>query len=206
MVWCLVLVCGWTCRGSAWGFLWLWLSLGRGPFSLFRRGVLIWLECFSVKVRCISKGASVSAGGFLCFGGAGVWGGGLVPVGCIWAPRWLGLLSVLGRWYCCCWLYVYCNFHCGSLWLFYVLLCVTLCRFRCCGRLGGGGGGGGWLLCLVCLPGVLWWLGGSSSRCHGVVCGLWLWYFLIILTIFEIPEYSRISTAQTLMALLLWLA
>ena len=23
---------------------------------------------------------------------------------------------------------------------------------------------------------------GSSSRCHGVVCGLWLWYFLIILT------------------------
>ena len=34
------------------------------------------------------------------------------------------------------------------------------------------GGGGGWLLCLVCLPGVSWWLGGSSSRCHGVVCGL----------------------------------
>ena len=32
-------------------------------------------------------------------------------------------------------------------------------------------------LCLV-------WLSGSSSRCHGVVCGLWLWYFLIILTIF----------------------
>ena len=23
---------------------------------------------------------------------------------------------------------------------------------------------------------------GSSSRCHGVVCSLWLWYFLIILT------------------------
>ena len=22
-------------------------------------------------------------------------------------------------------------------------------------------------------------------RCHGIVCGLWLWYFLIILTIFE---------------------
>ena len=40
---------------------------------------------------------------------------------------------------------------------------------------------GGWLLCLVCLPGVSWWLGGSSSRCHGVVCSLWLWYFLIIL-------------------------
>ena len=42
-----------------------------------------------------------------------------------------------------------------------------------------------WLLCLICLPGVSWWLSGSSSQCHGVVCGLWLWYFLIILTIFR---------------------
>ena len=39
-----------------------------------------------------------------------------------------------------------------------------------------------WLLCFICLPGVSWWLSGSSSRCHGVVCSLWLWYFLIILT------------------------
>ena len=39
-----------------------------------------------------------------------------------------------------------------------------------------------WLLCLICLPGVLWWLSGSSSRCHWVVCSLWLRYFLIILT------------------------
>ena len=39
-----------------------------------------------------------------------------------------------------------------------------------------------WLLCLICLPGVSWWLSGSPSRCRGVVCGLWLWYFLIILT------------------------
>ena len=39
-----------------------------------------------------------------------------------------------------------------------------------------------WLLCLICLPGVSWWLRGSSSRCHRVVCSLWLWYFLIILT------------------------
>ena len=29
-----------------------------------------------------------------------------------------------------------------------------------------------WLLCLVCLPVVSWWLCGSSSRCHGFVCGL----------------------------------
>ena len=33
-----------------------------------------------------------------------------------------------------------------------------------------------------CLPGVSWWLSGSSSRCHVVVCSLWLWFFLIILT------------------------
>ena len=43
-------------------------------------------------------------------------------------------------------------------------------------------GGESWLLCLICLPGVSWWLSGSSSWCHGVVCSLWLWYFLIILT------------------------
>ena len=42
-----------------------------------------------------------------------------------------------------------------------------------------------WLLCLICLPGVLWLLNGSSSRCREIVCGLWLWYFLIILTIFK---------------------
>ena len=39
-----------------------------------------------------------------------------------------------------------------------------------------------WLLCLICLPGVSWGLSSSSSRCHRVACGLWLWYFLIILT------------------------
>ena len=39
-----------------------------------------------------------------------------------------------------------------------------------------------WLLCLICLPGVSWWLSGSFSRCYRVVYGLWLWYFLIILT------------------------
>ena len=38
------------------------------------------------------------------------------------------------------------------------------------------------LLCLVCLPGISRLLCGSSSRCHGFVCSLWLLYFLIILT------------------------
>ena len=51
-----------------------------------------------------------------------------------------------------------------------------------------------WLLCLVCVLGVSWWLSCSSSRCHGVVCGFWLWYFLIILTyyFFSSLDYYRI--------------
>ena len=49
-----------------------------------------------------------------------------------------------------------------------------------------------WLLCLICLPGVSWWLSGSSSQCHGVVCSLWLWYFLIILTHY----FCTISSGQ----------
>ena len=39
-----------------------------------------------------------------------------------------------------------------------------------------------WLLCLVCLPGVSSLVGGSSMPCHGFVCSLCLWYFLIMLT------------------------
>ena len=38
------------------------------------------------------------------------------------------------------------------------------------------------LVCLVCLPGVLWLLCVSSSQCHGFACCLWRWYFLILLT------------------------
>ena len=54
-----------------------------------------------------------------------------------------------------------------------------------------------WLLCLICLPGVSWRLSGSSSPCQGVVCGLWLWYFLIILTYY----FSYISS---LLVSILW--
>ena len=39
-----------------------------------------------------------------------------------------------------------------------------------------------WLLLVVCLPDVSWLFCGSSSRYHGFVCSLWLWYFVIILT------------------------
>ena len=47
-----------------------------------------------------------------------------------------------------------------------------------------------WLLCLICLPGVSWLLSGSSSRCHRVVCSLWLWYFLIILTYYSLQKIN----------------
>ena len=50
-----------------------------------------------------------------------------------------------------------------------------------------------WLLCLICLPGVSWWLSGSSSRCHGVARSLWLWYFLIILTYYFWGKIAAIS-------------
>ena len=50
-----------------------------------------------------------------------------------------------------------------------------------------------WLFCLICILGVSWWLGGFSSRCHGVVCGLWLWYFLIILT-YYFSAYQKPKT------------
>ena len=46
-----------------------------------------------------------------------------------------------------------------------------------------------WSLCLICLLGVSLWLSGSSSWCDGVVCSLWLWYFLIILTYYFWPWY-----------------
>ena len=48
-----------------------------------------------------------------------------------------------------------------------------------------------WLLYFICLPGVSRWLSGSSSRCHRVVCGLWLWYFLIILTYYFLLVWLR---------------
>ena len=41
-----------------------------------------------------------------------------------------------------------------------------------------------WLLDFNCLPGVLWLsvVCGTSSQCRGLVCSVYLWYFLIKLT------------------------
>ena len=41
-----------------------------------------------------------------------------------------------------------------------------------------------------------WWLGGSSWRCHGVVCSLWLWYFLIILTYYFLMVTMAVQTSS----------
>ena len=63
-----------------------------------------------------------------------------------------------------------------------------------------------WLLCLICLPGVSWWLSGSSSQCHGVVSSLWLWYFLIILTYYfcyKINNFVKMNQELHRRALLL---
>ena len=56
-----------------------------------------------------------------------------------------------------------------------------------------------WLLCLICLPGVSWWLSGSSSRCHGVSavcdCGISWSYSL---TIFQSHWYMAQRAAMPL--------
>ena len=61
-----------------------------------------------------------------------------------------------------------------------------------------------WLPGFVCLPYVSWLLCGSTSRCHGFVCSLWLWYILTILTIFK-DAYMHITTEAQLKTLTLFL-
>ena len=67
-----------------------------------------------------------------------------------------------------------------------VLFCILVLRPFWWGR-------ESWLLCLICLPGVLWWLGGSSLWCRGVVCCLWMWCFLIILFLLYIKKIIKNS-------------
>ena len=71
------------------------------------------------------------------------------------------------------------------LWESEIVLCFVVCYFMSIlASQSSWWGRERWLLCLVCLHGVLWLLCGSSSRCHDIVCSLWLWYFLTKLTIF----------------------
>ena len=92
-------------------------------------------------------------------------------------------------WFCCCWLFLLLF----PLWESVIVLYFVVRYFMSILVLQSSWWGReSWLLCLICHPGVSWWLSGSSSRCHGVVCSLWLWYFLIILTYYL---YQRIEMA-----------
>ena len=95
------------------------------------------------------------------------------------SPWWLRLLSVLRRWFC----------FVDLLFIVTPIVGVCNCCMFCCTLLYVHSsiaiilmGKREQVALLNCLPGVSWWLSSSSLRCHGVVCGLWLWYFLIILT------------------------
>ena len=95
------------------------------------------------------------------------------------------LLFVLSRWFCCCWFIVLCTSHC--LWEFCVCICfvkhyfVSILVLQSSWR-----GRESWLLCYYRLTDVLllYMFCGSSSQCLGLVCSMWLWYFLIKLTCF----------------------
>ena len=76
------------------------------------------------------------------------------------------------RIFCCCW-FIWLLL---PLWDFVIVLCFVVLYFMSILVM---------QLCLVCRPGVSWLLSGSSSRCHGFVCSLWLLYFLIILTYYS---------------------
>ena len=93
------------------------------------------------------------------------------------SPRVLSVLTLL---FCCCWLF--CLLLLPLLGSVIVLCFVERYLMSILVLQSSWWGRESWLLCLICLPGVRWWLSGFSSRCNGVVCGLWLWYFLIILT------------------------
>ena len=90
-----------------------------------------------------------------------------MPVKCILPsqPLWLGLLSILRRWFCCCWLLLP---LCGSVvvlsFVLFSMRCfvsILVLQSSCWGR-------ESWLLCFVCLFGVSWLLCSSSSWCNGL--------------------------------------
>ena len=88
---------------------------GSYAIFLFRSGVLIRWDCFSVRLRCNSWGHLCGLGNLVFYQfqilRRGFGAGGL------WAPRLLRLLSVLRRRFYCCSYSVYCCHHC-FLWGF----------------------------------------------------------------------------------------
>ena len=126
--------------------------------------VLIWIDCFSVWIRCIIYEASIQAWLFLCFKTNRLHGDDLVhlyPYNA-YSPHWLRLMYVLRQRFCCCWIIVYCCSHGRDLCLVMVLLCILcglssfpiiLMERKC------------WMFYLNCLLDVLWLLEFFGSSC-----------------------------------------
>ena len=71
------------------------------------------------------------------------------------------------------------------LWDSVILLCFVVCYVVCILAFAITSMEKKELVALLCMSSwcLVWLLGGSSLRCHRFDCILWLWYFLIILTI-----------------------
>ena len=145
-------------------------------FFLFHHGVLIWLECFSwwyiAVVRWPPCELNSSCSSTTAESGAKVW--------CRWGafgpPQWLGLLSVLRRGSVVVdFLFIVTPIVgvCGCSMYYCVLLYVhSSIAIILMGKRG--------LVALLDLSS--WCLVVLGRLFLAVVCSLWLWYFLIILT------------------------
>ena len=97
--------------------------------------------------------------------------------------RWLRLLSILRRWFLCCWFIDWGSSHLfvGVLCLVIVLLCFTWCLFDFCKHLDKEERAGSFTL-IVFLESCDCYLFWSSSLWrNGLLWSVWLWYFLTIL-------------------------
>ena len=113
-------------------------------------------------------------------------------------PRWLRLLSVLRRWFCCCWLLFIvtpfvgvcnCSMFCCRLLYVHSSFAIILMRK---GELIA-------LLCLSswCLVMVVWLFLAEPWVC----LRLWLWYFLIILTYYFRRKIKYITLLTFIMCM-----
>ena len=141
-----------------------YLRLVVNPITVYSYAFLF--NCMTVG-RASDSMTALRAEHFLYFNNNKIYGEGLVPVKCIWAPppphQWLRLLSALRRWFCCCWFVVYCYSLCGNCSMF----CWTLIY-----------GHSSFAIILIgkreqvallsLSSGVSWLLCGSYSRCVGL--------------------------------------
>ena len=115
--------------------------------------------------------------------------------------QWLRLLFILRRWFCCCRFIVYCCSHCrgsvfGPCFVMHYSVSFLVFQSSWCGR-------ESWLLYLSRLPDVLWLLVfcGTSSRCRGLVCCVWLWYFPIKFAYFLLSIFINYTARNAMLTL-----